>query len=545
MPSQECQGQAAMIGLAHRERTRHAHLRGSSESGIQSQATYLHSLHCAGVADLPETQIISSSPTKVTVRMHRRQTIQRIPACLPTGPQERSFSPSGSWRTLSVESKSASTSSGYGTPCAVHGESYCRHTSIPCSSTSFEYLTKNGSNLGCDIVLEDTKLDSAIGYKKQSHNASEQRSGDMYNQRLCDNVSPLRRLKSQRKLNVDQARLYDVVYEPRTQQSRQYHPVYRLNQQQYSQNNRSSCSFCRDHYNQSYNYYDPRNSPYFPSIISVPNTSWRENDGDYSPCRVVRLPPPIYPTPSRWKSESDLRVRTLDEEATEIYNELVDTADMLALMEQKTRESEAQLRNVGMEPPPVSQRPKSCYDLPTLMPAKECKEQVTPRLFPKPLDNRRRQRRANRQCTPTNMTPQCVPRKSRFGYQFESSMDALMADRDEESALAALEEALNLDFQKPTPSRFANGGGKSGPTRKIRAHLYETEDGWVEQQACYASPGNHSCIEIDSDNDDTEKLELEMLLPVEMVTGTLGQGSGSYSEFTASEDISCPSDLEI
>ncbi|VDK34857.1 unnamed protein product [Taenia asiatica] len=149
MPSQECQGQAAVIGLAHRERTRHAHLTGSS----------------------------GSSPTKVTVLMHRRQTIQRISACLPTEPQERSFSPSGSWRTLSVESKSASTSSGYGTPCAVHGESYCRHTSIPCSSTSSDYLTKNGSNLGCDILPEDTKLDSAIGYKKQSHDASEQRSG--------------------------------------------------------------------------------------------------------------------------------------------------------------------------------------------------------------------------------------------------------------------------------------------------------------------------------------------------------------------------------
>ncbi|VDK34856.1 unnamed protein product [Taenia asiatica] len=306
----------------------------------------------------------------------------------------------------------------------------------------------------------------------------------MYYQQPCDIVPPLRRLKSQRKLNVDQARLYDVVYEPRKQQSRQYHPVYRLSQQQYSQNNRRSCSFYRDHYNQNYNCYDPRNSPYVPSITSVPNASWRENDGDYSPCRVVRLPPPIYPTPCK----------TLDEEATEIYNEIVDTADMLVMAI---------------------------------------------------IFSRRRQRRANRQCNPTNMAPQCVPRKSRFGYQFESSMDAPITDRDEESALAALEEAVNLDFQKATPGRLANGGGERGPTRKIRAHLYETEDGWMEQQACYASSDNYSCIEIDSDDDDTEKLELEMLLPVEMVTGTSGQGSGSYSQFTASEDISCPSDPEI
>lgn len=109
--------------------------------------------------------------------MHYRQTIQRIPAYLPMEPQESSFSPSGSCRTLSVESKSASTSSGYGTPCAVHGEGYYRHTSMPCSSTSFGYLTKNDSNLGCDIVLEESKLKSAIAYRKRSQDALKQRSG--------------------------------------------------------------------------------------------------------------------------------------------------------------------------------------------------------------------------------------------------------------------------------------------------------------------------------------------------------------------------------
>lgn len=163
--------------------------------------------------------------------------------------------------------------------------------------------------------------------------------------------------------------------------------------------------------------------------------------------------------------------------------------------------------------------------------------------------DRRRQRRVDRQCTPTNMAPLGAPRNSRLSYHLENSMDAIVPDRDEASALAALEAVVNVDFLKSTPGRFTNGSGESGPTRIIRTYLGEPEDTWVEQKARYAngniSPGNHSCIEIDGDDDDTEKLEPGTLPPDTMVAGTLGEGSGSYSEFTNSGDMSCPSDLEI
>ncbi|KAL5110911.1 hypothetical protein TcWFU_009312 [Taenia crassiceps] len=531
MPSQECQGQTTMIGSAHHGCTQHAH---TSEAAQHSP--------CTGVADLPETQIIPGQPTKMAVPIHYRQPIQRVPAYLPFGPQESSFSPNGSWRTLSVESKSASTSSGYGTPCAVHGEGHCQHTSVPCNSTSSGYLTKNGSNLDCDVVVVDTKADSAIAYKKRSYNAPKQRSGNIYWQRLNDNLSHLRRSISQRQLSADQARLYGVVAEPRNQQIRQYYPVYRLSQQHSSQNNRDGCSFCRDHCNYSYNFYGLRNCPHFSFSSSATNALWRENDGDYSPRRVVRPSPHIYPIVSKWKSESDLRehnrfnvgVRTLDEEATVVYNELLDAAEMLASMEQKSKSSGARCMDNSLQPPPIPQRQKSCYGLPALFSAKECKEQATPRPILKPLD-KRRQRRMDRQCTPTNMKPGGDPRNSRFIHHLESSMNAPTIDRDEESALAALEAAVSLEFPKSTPGKFFNSGCKNGPTQIIRAYLGETEDGWAEHQSPYAngntSSGNYSCIEVD-DDDDTEKLGSETLPPDTLVTEAL-------------EGTNCPSDLEV
>ncbi|VDM31265.1 unnamed protein product [Hydatigera taeniaeformis] len=450
-------------------------------------------------------------------------------------PQEKSFSPIGSWRNLSVGSKSASTSSGYGTPCAVHGESYCRHTAVPCSSASTGYYTRHDANLSFDIMVEDTKLDASANYRKKSYNAHKQRSGGTQYHRLSDNSSPPRCLECQRKVTADKARLFDASPGPRRQQMRQYRPAHHLGQHQYSQVNRNSYGYYRDHCNPNHNYHRQNNSPYFSSSTNAINICWNENDESYPPVHVVRPSPPIYRAP----------LRSLDEEATEIYNELLDTADMLALMEQKTRPSEALRTDAEVKPPSISQRRKSCCDLPTVVLLKESKEKITSRPFPKPLD-RRRQRRTDQQRTPTNMTPQCPPRKPR---PIHHSVDALMLNRDEESALAALEAVVNLDYLKPKPSRLTNSGANSGPTQIIRAYLGETEDGWVGQQARHVngnvSPNNHSCVEIDGDDDDTEKLGPETLPLDTLDIGTVGQGSGSYSEFTTSEDTSCPSDLEV
>nr|CDS17800.1 hypothetical protein EgrG_001056700 [Echinococcus granulosus] len=498
---------------------------------------------CTGLADPSETKLILATSTKMAVPLYHRQSIQRIPGYLPMKPPEKPSSPSGSWRTLSMESKSTSTSSGYGTPCAVHGEGYCRHlvpvyTAMPCSSN----------------LSYDTMLDTVAVYKKRSYNALKQRSGGMYYYRLRDNLSPPRRLENQRKLSEDQ-----VIPEHRHQQRWQYHPDRRLSQQCYSHVRRSTCSCHRDYCSHRHNYYDLRKSPYLSSSSSATSTSWREDDGGYSPLRAFQPPSPSHLIPSKWKSESDLRVRTLDEEANEIYNELLDTADMLASLDQKTKTTETRLIGVGMYPPPVPQRHKSCHNLRNSVLATKPKEAITSRPIPKLLD-RRRQRRTSQLRTPTNMTPQRASGDVGLSCPLEGSTNVLMPDRDEESALEALEAVVNLDYLKLKPGLFANGGRSSGPTPIIRAYSGETEDDWLKQQARHlngnVSPINFSVVEIDDDDDNTEKLgpetlpldvvDAELIDPIHTLSvATSGQGSGSYSEFTNSEDMSCLSELDV
>ncbi|CDS42847.1 conserved hypothetical protein [Echinococcus multilocularis] len=504
--------------------------------------------NCTGLADSPETKLILATSTKMAVPLYHRQSIQRIPGYLPMKPPEKPSSPSGSWRTLSMESKSTSTSSGYGTPCAVHGEGYCRHlvpvyTAMPCSSN----------------LSYDTALDTVAVYKKRSYNALKQRSGEMYYYRLRDNLSSPRRLESQRKLNEDQARLYDMIPEHQHQQRWQYHLDCRLSHHCYSHVRRSTCSCHRDYCSHRHNYYDLSKSPYLSSSSSAASTSWREDDGGYSPLRAFRPPSPSHLIPSKWKSESDLRVRTLDEEANEIYNELLDTADMLASLDQKTKTTETLLIGGGMDPPPVPQRHKSCYNLRNSVMATKPKGAITSRPIPKLLD-RRRQRRTSQLRSPTNMTPQRASGDVGLSCPLERSTNVLMPDCDEESALEALEAVVNLEYLKPKPGLFANGGRNSGPTPIIRAYSNETEDDWLKQQDRHlnrnVSPINFSVIEIDDDDDNTEKLGPETL-PLDVVdaelidpihtqsVATSGQGSGSYSEFTDLEDMSCLSDLDV
>lgn len=108
----------------------------------------------------------------------RHQYIQRIPAYLPVEATKVSYSPSGSWRTTSVDSKSASISSGYGTPKALPVDSCYRHQSLQSGSASSEaaniYYPKHGdSNGNSDTLVED---DIWSG-KKRSYKVIKHKSG--------------------------------------------------------------------------------------------------------------------------------------------------------------------------------------------------------------------------------------------------------------------------------------------------------------------------------------------------------------------------------
>ena len=105
----------------------------------------------------------------------RRQHISRIPVYLPVDfPNKSSSSASGSWRTSSVDSKSTSISSGYGTPRV---ENYCRHLHpLHPLNSSLSNLSKNSVTSEFTTLIEENEL--VLG-RKRSYHALKQHPGEL------------------------------------------------------------------------------------------------------------------------------------------------------------------------------------------------------------------------------------------------------------------------------------------------------------------------------------------------------------------------------
>lgn len=109
----------------------------------------------------------SSSSIMAAPMLHsanQRQYIKRVPAFIPSESFNKSASPNGSWRTLSLNSKSASTSSGYGTPKALQVDSFNRYIA------PYQHV---GSTSSRDTLVED----ALVPGKKRRYNAIKQRPG--------------------------------------------------------------------------------------------------------------------------------------------------------------------------------------------------------------------------------------------------------------------------------------------------------------------------------------------------------------------------------
>lgn len=494
---------------------------------------------------------------------NRRQYIHRIPAYLPVEASKVSYSPIGSWRTVSVDSKSASISSGYGTPRAFQMDSCYRHYSSGCGFTSSEaarivYHKDGDSNRSSDTLVEE----SFCAGKKRSHNAIKQKSGEIFHihsrensvptNRYYPNLNPPvppRRPESGRHPGVENIRSFEK-HERSPQISRRH--VY--------QGDKHRHDFYPDHRRHQN---VSRHSMYLPSDR---NESWRDNNDDYWPAGLNY--PPNHTKLGNWKSEITLfdpqrfkvDVSTLDEEATQIYNEILDVAGSLAYEDQKKRAAEKRLSDVTHDQRKSQQRYKSLNDFQSISPQNEFSEKVASRPFPTPLD-RRRSRRSDYERTPTNVSSPWLLNYYKHEHSQETGIHT--PDSDTESALAALDKAVNFDFQFPSATSELKKCKSTGPTRIIREYRGEAEGDWWNFRARNfngkESPTAFSVIEIDDTSEEEEEenkrrvvalpldeVERKLLTPIHALhISSLNQNSGSFSDLTPIDDLSYMSDVDI
>ncbi|KAM7538179.1 hypothetical protein Aperf_G00000063902 [Anoplocephala perfoliata] len=456
---------------------------------------------------------------------NQRQYIKRVPTYITTESFNKSTSPNGSWRNLSVNSKSASISSGYGTPKPLQVDPY-----LPAH--------QHGDLMwGREEVM--------IPGKKRHYNAIKQRSGEIWNQRPRDSSVPLYhhpsdcypptylpRLDCRRKANADhiwsferQQRYQNYARERYARQNSKYRYDYQHH----------DYGYFPDYGHRHHSYMESRN---FMGLSSSSNESLlREYDDDYSPVQAVYGLSHF----QKWKSEDNLFVSTLDEEATQIYNEILDVAGSLAAREQRSRAAEKHLADAAFNQQRPLQKYQSLYDLRDIDPRMEPYVKMPSRQIPKPLDSRR-SRRTDQERTPTNRQL--------------STTSAEKPDIEAESALAALEDVISLDFLKPSYKQPVQPK-HSGSIPIIRAYLGETEEDWQKREAIKmnnnVSPTTVSVIEVDESSDDEEKgqaarldnVETALLTPIQALNiEASDQGSGSYTELTPPEDLTYISDID-
>ncbi|VDN99986.1 unnamed protein product [Rodentolepis nana] len=510
---------------------------------------------------------INTTPSIMAGPLHhpasRRQYIQRIPAYLPVEATKVSYSPIGSWRTGSVDSKSASISSGYGTPKACQMDSCCHHHSSASGFSSSEaapiiYLKHSDSNKSSDTLVEDNFCTG----KKRSYNAIKQKSGEICHIHSRENSVPSNRYYPDFNPPVP-CRRHESGRQPvaeniRSLEKHQRSPqVYMRHAHQGDKHRHDFCPDHRRHQNVS------RHSMY---LASDSNESWKDSKDDYWPIGLNY--PPSHTKLGNWKSEINLfdpqrfkvDVSTLDEEATQIYNEILDVAGSLAYEDQKIKDAEKRLSGVNQDQRKLQQRYKS------FNPQNGSFEKAASRPFPRPLDSslyyvfRRRSRRSDYERTPTNAPSPWVLNGHQIKHAQETGI--YTPDSDTESALAALDNAVNFDFQFPSATNERKKSISSGPIPIIREYIGETEDDWWKLQARNfngkESPTTYSVIEIDESSEEEEEnrrrvvalpldeVEKNLLTPIHALhIGSLNQNSGSFSELTPIDDLSYMSDVDI
>nr|CDS34689.1 conserved hypothetical protein [Hymenolepis microstoma] len=504
---------------------------------------------------------------------NRRQYIQRIPAYLPMEASKVSYSPAGSWRTVNVDSKSASISSGYGTPRACQMDNCYHHHSpgsgfTPSEAARIVYFRHEDLNRSSDTVVEENFCER----NKRAYNAIKQKSGEICYIRSRENSAPSSRYYPDLNPPVPPHR-HECCRHPGVENNRSFEKherspqVYRRYVNQADRHRQEFYPDNRRHQNVS------RHSMYMPSDS---NESWRDSNDDYWPVGLNY--PPDHTKLDNWKSEINLfdpqrfkvDVSTLDEEATQIYNEILDVAGSLAYEDQMKRAAEKRLLDVPHDQRKSQQKHKSLNHFQS--PQNESSEKVASRPFPRPLDSShlnqsikpesefsRRSRRLDNECTPTNVSSPWLLN----GHKIEHPQETVIhtPDSDTESALAALDSAVNFDFRIPSATSELKKCKSSGPTPIIREYIGEAEGDWRKIQARNfngkESPTTFSVIEIDDISEEEEdkrrvvalpldEVERELLTPTHALhIGSLNQNSGSFSERTPIDDLSYMSDVDI
>lgn len=171
---------------------------------------------------------------------------------------------------------------------------------------------------------------------------------------------------------------------------------------------------------------------------------------------------------------------------------------------------------------------------------------------------RRRSRRSDYERTPTNISSPWLL----IGSQNENLQRtvAYTPDSDTESALAALDDAVNFGVLKPAATRQSGKRKSLGPTPIIREYIGETEEDWLKLQARNLngreSPTEYSVIEIDDISEDEDKrrivvqpsddVETKLLTPIHSLRiVTPNPNSGNFSVLTPTEDSSYMSDIDV
>lgn len=167
----------------------------------------------------------------------------------------------------------------------------------------------------------------------------------------------------------------------------------------------------------------------------------------------------------------------------------------------------------------------------------------------------RRSRRSDQERTPTNISSPWV--QATYLNETVDERFHHTPDSDTESALAALDNALNFNFHTPVVERNSDKRHSVGPVPIIREYIGETEEDWLKQQRRYesTSPEVFSVIEIDESSEDEDRrravalplddLESKLLSPVHALhidSPTLD--SGSFSLRTPPEDSCYMSDID-
>lgn len=495
---------------------------------------------------------------------NRRQYIQRIPAYLPVEASKVSHSPIGSWRSVSVDSKSTSISSGYGTPKGCQMDSCCHHHPSGSGFTSSEaeriiYLKNGDSNINSDHLVEA----NFCAGKKRSYTAIKQKSGEICHIHSRENSVPSNRYYPNLKPPVPPRRpefsrhpgVENIWSFEKYERSPQ---VYRRHQHQGDKHRHDFYPDHRRHEDVS------RHSMYLPSDSSE---FWMDSNDDYWPVALNYPPNHTKLVLGNWKSESNLfdpqrfkvDVSSLDGEATQIYNEILDVACSLAYEDQKKRAAGKWPTDVTHVQQKSQQRYNSLNDLQNINLQNASSEKAASRPFPRPLD-RRRSRESNYEPPPTNVLSPWLLN----GHKNEHAQEAVIhtPDSDTESALAALDNAVNFNFQIPSATSELKKCKSSGPTPIIREYIGEAEgESWKLQALNFngkESPTAFSVIEIDGISEEEEEnkrrvvalpldeVERKLLTPIHALhIGSLNQNSGSFSELTPIDDLSYMSDVDI